>query len=200
MAYYVQLDSDYWDHPKTLRLISLMGPRGENIPLKMWSWAARFKVSGTFDSVEQLALSCRYKGQPDRLQKALMQSGFIDADGLTIHDWKTRTGHGILMYEREKQRQREKAERSRAKKEEESTPGTYHGTSPGTSLGTSHQSTPVRTTITVPDLTGPDRTVPDQPPPPPAGGNGSAARRSRKKPRPSLDDIEREIKNEGASA
>lgn len=182
MAYYVQLDADYWDHPKTLHLVGLMGQRGETIPLKMWSWATRFKVSGKFDSVEQLALACRYKGNPEVVQKALKDAGFIDADGLTIHDWHLRTGHGIAMYEREKERQRLKAERYRSERDAKSTDGTSHG------------STPVRTTITGPDRTGPDLTGPKSPPPPLSGGDPSPTPRSRKKSRRlTLNELERKL-------
>lgn len=176
MAYYVQLDADYWDHPKTLKLIELLGPRGESIPLKMWSWAARFKVSGVFDSVAQLAIACRFRGQAETVQTALKSAGFIDPDGLTIHDWTSRTGHGIAMYEKEKERQRLKAERIRAEKEAQNNGGMSHGTN----LGTSQGNPSVRTTITGPDLTGPDRTEPEQLPPSPRGVGSRSRRKARK--------------------
>lgn len=186
MAYYVQLDADYWDHPKTLHLVALMGPRGETVPLKMWSWAARFKKSGVFDSTLQLAQACRYRGKPDQLQDALRTAGFLDADGLTIHDWKERTGAGIAMYEREKERQRLKAERNRTKGD------TAGGTEVSTPVRTPGEY-PVSTTITGPDRTGPD--LNNQSPPPPRGrASRSRAGAGRKQ---SLDQVLTEAIQEG---
>lgn len=115
MAYYVQLDADYWDHPKTQGLIAILGPKGETIPLKMWSWAARFKRTGTFDSSIQLAVACRWKGKPEALQDALKAVGFLDADGLTIHDWIERTGGDLIIYDTKKAKLREKYRRNKSR-------------------------------------------------------------------------------------
>lgn len=165
MAYYVQLDADYWDHPKTLKLIELLGARGEIIPVKMWTWAARFKKTGVFDSPSQLATACRFRGKPQALQDALKKAGFLEPDGLTIHDWWERTGAGIAMYEKERERKRLVAERRREESRGSSAlPSALR--SGNVAGGSSKEVAP---------LTGPDLTVPDlndlnSPPPPHVGG------------------------------
>jgi hypothetical protein len=185
MAYYVQLEASYWRHPKTLKLIELLGRFADIYPPRLWSWAAQYRTSGVLASAKELALACDYRGNADKLLGAMRDAGFIDQSDLTIHDWSQKTGHGILMYEKEKERQKLKAERIRAEKEAKNNLGTSHGTS--------QENTSVRTTITGPDLTGPDLTGEEQSPPPPARGS---PRRSRK---PTVDQILTEAVQEGDS-
>ena len=117
MAYYVQLDADYWDHPKTLYLTELLGPKvgAAEIPPRMWCWAARYCHAGVFRSVAQLALACRFRGKPETLQSALVTSGFLEADGLTIHEWMEHTGGDIAVYEAKKERSRSEIRRKRCR-------------------------------------------------------------------------------------
>jgi hypothetical protein len=181
MAYYVQLEASYWRHPKTLKLIELLGRFADIYPPRLWSWAAQYRTTGVLTSAKELALACEYRGDANKLLEAMRGAGFIDKDELTIHDWAQKTGHGILMYEKEKERKRAVAERRRAEKSQESS---------------ALRSEEVAG-VTGPDLTGPDLTGPERnnPPPPPAGGNLRASRRSRRKK--SVDEVLSEAVQEG---
>ena len=183
MAYYAQLDADYWDHPKTLKMIELMGQRGETIPLKMWSWAAKFKLTGVFDSPLQLALACRFKGDPTKVQDALKTAGFLDPDGLTIHDWMERTGRGLAAVEVKKAKDHE---RYMAK---------LRGESAGNSTGN-----PQRTQGEFPPLSernGTERNGTEQTPPSPRGDSVRSRKGRGRGNRPSLDDVLSQAVQEG---
>jgi len=184
--YYAQLDSDYWDHPKTLRMIELLGPRGETIPLKMWSWAAKFKLSGVFNSPAQLALACRFKGDPTKVQDALKDAGFLDPDGLTIHDWMERSGRGIAAVEVKRAKDHE---RYMAKLRGDSTGN------PQENAANSQGVPRVFHPLSERNGTEQNRTEQNSPPPPVNGAPRTYLKRGRRT-RKTLDQIAQELKAE----
>lgn len=105
---YVQLDTDYFNHPKTIHLISLIGPEADVYPPRLWTWAMKYAKSGVLKTPGMVETACRWKDDDGRLHKALVASGFLDEDGVTIHGWMERTGHGLQRYEEKKARGREK--------------------------------------------------------------------------------------------
>lgn len=104
----MQLDADYYDHPKTLHLVSLIGTEGDVYPPRLWTWAIKYAKKGTLRSSSMIEVACRWRGEPGRLAKAMVDAGFIESDGLTIHDWMARTGHDLEVYEQKKERLRER--------------------------------------------------------------------------------------------
>jgi hypothetical protein len=105
---YVQLDADYYDHPKTLHLVSLIGTEGDVYPPRLWTWAIKYAKKGVLRSTSMIEVACRWRGESGKLAAAMMAAGFVEMDGLTIHGWMERTGHDLEVYELKKERLRER--------------------------------------------------------------------------------------------
>lgn len=110
MGFEMPVDVDYFDHPKTLRLIALVGRQEADIyPLRLWKWAAKYARTGViYLGAPAIEAACGWRGTPGKLHKALVEAEFIEKDGITIHDWMDGIGRSILIYERKKQKQRDK--------------------------------------------------------------------------------------------
>lgn len=104
---YVQLDEDYYGHPKTLQLVNLLGQEADTYPPRLWTWAMKYEKPGVMKSEAMIETACRWKGEPGKLASAMIEAGFVDLD-LTIHNWMRRTGHDIEVYEAKKKRLRER--------------------------------------------------------------------------------------------
>lgn len=113
---YVQLDEDYYGHPKTLQLVNLLGQEADTYPPRLWTWAMKYAKDGVLKNEAMLETACRWKGHSGKLAAALMESGFVDicnteGEGrpmLEIHNWMRRTGHDIEVYEAKKKRLRDR--------------------------------------------------------------------------------------------
>lgn len=76
------------DHVKTLKLIRLIGFEGPYRLLRLWRYAAENAPStGQFSSVDDLETAAGWLGAPGAFQQALLACGWLDADGVTLHDW-----------------------------------------------------------------------------------------------------------------
>lgn len=107
MGFEIPLDNDFPEHPKTLDLKSRIGPQGDIFPIRLWCWASKYARNGTIRvNPRALEKALQWNGTKGRLHKALVASHFIEKDGKTISDWKSRTGRAIQMYEKKKERQR----------------------------------------------------------------------------------------------
>lgn len=101
MGLYAQLHFDYWRHPKTLKLISLLGPGADVYPPRLWSWAVEYASDGILPDPQILALACDYRDTPKTLADALVSAGFLEAiEGgrYFIHNWMERTGGDLKFY------------------------------------------------------------------------------------------------------
>lgn len=110
MAFEIPIDLDYFEHPKTLRLVSLLKrPEADIYPIRLWKWAAKYARSGQLPSDPALIeRGMGWKGRAGRLLQAMIDAGFINSDGVTIHDWEQYVGRSIAIYEAKKRKQREK--------------------------------------------------------------------------------------------
>lgn len=106
MDFHAPVSTDYPEHPKTLHLIRLAGARADCFPTRMWTWACRFRKSGVFVNAMEVEQACRWDGDPGILHQALVAAGFLEADGLTIHDWKKHAGAWLERYEDKRQKDR----------------------------------------------------------------------------------------------
>ncbi len=95
---YLNLDFDYFDHPKTVKLVGLLGRGSEILPIRLWIYAGKFyskdgRLSG--HSAKEIELLVGWKGNPGKALEALACVGFIskDMDGYIIHDWSSHQGH-----------------------------------------------------------------------------------------------------------
>lgn len=104
---YVQLDADYYDHPKTMQLIATVGPEADCYPPRLWTWCLKFAKQGILRHPTMLEIACRWKGEKGSLHKAMVECGFLEPDGVTLHGWMERTGKDILRYEQKKESMRE---------------------------------------------------------------------------------------------
>lgn len=115
MAFEIPVDVDYFDHPKTKKLcLSLKKPEGDIYPLRLWKWCAKYAKDGILPSdVALIEAELGWKGAPGRLHGCLMGSGFIESDGVTVHDWMWHIGRAISIYESKKRKMREKYDREK---------------------------------------------------------------------------------------
>ena len=109
MAFEIPIDVDYFDHPKTLKLISLLGKLEADIyPLRLWRWAASYAKDGQLPSDPALIeRSVGWRGRGGRLVTAMQEAGFIDKDTFTLHNWNKHIGRSIAIYEQKKKKQRD---------------------------------------------------------------------------------------------
>lgn len=110
MGFEIPIDVDYFDHPKTMKLIGILRNQEADIyPLRLWRYAAKYARDGVIKGGSaEIESAVRWRGQPGRLSSALIQVGFVESDGRTIHDWKRGIGRAIFLYEEKKRKQREK--------------------------------------------------------------------------------------------
>ena len=109
MGFELPIDTDYFDHPKTLHIIRILGDRADVYPLRLWSWASKYAREGVITQPKRVVeVAVKWSGPSKKLYKAFMTAGFIESDSVTIHDWMDHIGRAIAIYERKKAKQREK--------------------------------------------------------------------------------------------
>lgn len=96
---FLNLDLDFFAHPKCARLVGLIGRDSEVFPLRLWAYTAKYhsvdgKLSGySPQAVERIV---QWGGQPGQCVDALAAVGFIDKIGemeWKVHDWVDYQGH-----------------------------------------------------------------------------------------------------------
>ncbi len=109
MAFEIPIDLDYFDHPKALHLIEILRkPEADVYPIRLWRWAAKYARDGVIPAdTSVMERGVRWKGKAGVLHAALVTAGFLNKDGLTIHDWQEYVGRAIMLYESKKKKQRD---------------------------------------------------------------------------------------------
>lgn len=107
-------------HPKTRKLAHLLGvskPAAIGHLHCFWWWALDYAPEGDLSRYDALdvAIGAEWEGDPDTFQDAMITSGFIDADNMTIHDWHDYAGKLI-------ERKKANAERMRKARAEHENP------------------------------------------------------------------------------
>ncbi len=82
---------DFLDHWKTQLLVQLTGDKASPLlVLRLWAHCQQ-RRQWVFDNMTPQVLKavCRWEGEPDQLQKALTDSGFIEVNGsaVNVHEW-----------------------------------------------------------------------------------------------------------------
>lgn len=101
---YLNLDLDYFDHPKTRRLIGLLGKGSEVIPIRLWAYAGKYhaadgKLAGY--SAQEIETVIGWWGEKGACINALIHVGFLRQDEhFFIHDWLEHEGHIIAFKEK----------------------------------------------------------------------------------------------------
>lgn len=98
----LNVDLDYFEHPKTKRLVGLLGNGADVLPIKLWAYCGKFHyIDGRLDgySPAEIESIAGWWGAPGELIAALMRVGFLDMDGenYLIHEWVEHEAH-ILVY------------------------------------------------------------------------------------------------------
>lgn len=93
---YLNLDPTYFTHRKTIRLVALLGPGSEALPIKLWAHCATYHPKdGALLDYEQAELGV-ILGHKEAVP-ALVKVGFLDpapdGKGWVCHDWLDHQGH-----------------------------------------------------------------------------------------------------------
>lgn len=94
----LNLDLDYFEHPKTKRLVGLLGRGAESLPIRLWCYCGKYhRKDGSLSaySSEEIEALVDWRGQKGKAIEALAKVGFVDeVDGVfVIHDWHDHAGH-----------------------------------------------------------------------------------------------------------
>lgn len=102
---YLNLDLDYFTHPKIMRLARLLGPHAVVYPMKLWCYTGKhFPVTGMLEgcSKHDIEQAVNWDGEPGALVDALVKISLLDVkksetetenSSFKIHDWKQHAGH-----------------------------------------------------------------------------------------------------------
>ncbi len=105
----LNLDLDYFDHPKTRRLVGLLGRGAEVLPIKLWSYCGKFhaedgRLAGY--SPQEIESIVGWWGKEGECIAVMLREGtrFLhplpDGDGFQAHDWLEHQGHFAMYRER----------------------------------------------------------------------------------------------------
>lgn len=122
----LNLDLDYFDHPKTKRLIARLGPGAEAFPIRVWAYAGKYHaedgVLRGYDAAELAGLA-GLPGDPEKVVGALVAVGFLlkTPEGWACKDWLEHEGHLAAFKERSRKANASRWESLRGKQ------GIHHG-------------------------------------------------------------------------
>jgi len=95
----LNLDLDYFDHPKTKRLIGLLGRGAEVLPIRLWCYCGKYHRrdgSLTDYSPQEIETIVGWWGQKGEAIEAMVRVGLLDMsreNTFRVHDWKQHAGH-----------------------------------------------------------------------------------------------------------
>lgn len=101
----INLDVDYFDHIKTIRLIGLLGRGADVLPLRIWCRAGKHHPENgklTAYSTQEIESLAGWWGKEGSMVEAMHTVGFLDKvrGGYKVHGWEEREGHLKAFKER----------------------------------------------------------------------------------------------------
>lgn len=88
----IRVAMDLPNHPKTKRLLRLLGPSGPWHLIKLWCWAGSSATSGLLagKSDDDIELAVDWPGEPGEFIAALVKVRFLDGHEFAreLHDWR----------------------------------------------------------------------------------------------------------------
>lgn len=104
---YLNVDLDYFDHPKTIKLIGLLGPGTAEIPIRLWCRTGKFhSKDGCLDGFTDQAIEVfvGWHGKPGQCVDALVKTGFLEKleNTYLVVDWREHNGHLWTLKKRNK--------------------------------------------------------------------------------------------------
>lgn len=94
----LNLDLDYFNHPKTVRLVGLLGRGAEVLPVRLWCYCGKFHCDDgrlTNYSPQEIESLAGWWGKEGVMLEAMLRVGFMlkEESGYAMHDWKEHQGH-----------------------------------------------------------------------------------------------------------
>jgi len=110
---------DFLDHPKTVRLKSLVGAEGVFCLMRLWAFAGNYRPRGLLTGMnpQDIAIAAKWTENSDLFVTALLDSKFLDKlkNGVyRLHNWKLRQGY--LYHKPERQERARKGGKARQAK------------------------------------------------------------------------------------
>lgn len=95
---FLNLDLDYFSHPKTVRLVGLLGRGAEVLPIRLWCYCGKYHVESgklTGYSAQEIESAVQWWGKQGELVEALLKVEYLikTEDGFMVHDWMEHQGH-----------------------------------------------------------------------------------------------------------
>ncbi len=102
---YLNLDLDYFDHPKSVRLVGLLGKGSDLLPIRLWCYCGKYHAdTGILTGFlpQEIETALRWWGPAGRAVEALEKTGFLERceNGYKVHDWEEINGHISALKER----------------------------------------------------------------------------------------------------
>lgn len=104
---YLNLDLDYFTHPKIVRLVGLLGQEHVAMPIRLWAYVAKHHCEdGMLEgySKHELESAACWPGESGKFVDAMVKIGLIEEieNGYAIHDWLEHAGHLAAFKKRAK--------------------------------------------------------------------------------------------------
>lgn len=113
---YLNLDLDYFTHPKTMRLVGRLGPGSEVYPIRLWCYCGKYhsydgRLAGY--SAEEVESCIAWSGEKGMLVNAMCEVGFLrkiagEKNGFFVNDFLEHNGHLSMFKKRAKQAARKR--------------------------------------------------------------------------------------------
>ena len=102
---YINLDPNYFEHPKTKRLEGILGKGAAEFPIRLWCFCAKYhpKDGCLYKySWAEIEAILGWRGDAQALLQALLDVCYLEKDkkGLKVHHWKLHEGHIIAFRDR----------------------------------------------------------------------------------------------------
>lgn len=95
----INLDLDYFEHPKTIRLMGRLGKGAAELPLRLWVYTGKFHAKDgvlTGYSVSDIEAVVKWWGKRGECVAAMVGVKFLDqlpGGTYAVHNWTQRAGH-----------------------------------------------------------------------------------------------------------
>src|SRR3990167_8854123 len=95
---FLNLDLDFFEHPKTRRLIGLLGRGAAELPIRIWCYCGKYHAeSGSLASysAQEIESIVGWWGKPGDMIEAMLRVGFLEknGEGCKVKDWQELNGH-----------------------------------------------------------------------------------------------------------
>lgn len=111
----LNLNLNYFDHMKTIRLVARLGPGAAELPIRLWAWVGNHQPeSGRLSLLEnELESICHWWGEKGAMVTAFIETGFLKKideknEMYEINDWLEHSGHLAVFHKRAKKAARKR--------------------------------------------------------------------------------------------